>query len=189
MTMARLPAYILAGGKSTRFGTDKARALVDGQALIQRTALVLAEVADSVVVVAGESDEYADLGLETIADVEPDLGPLGGILTALQHAQQHGHEQVLVVPCDALGLDTQWLEDLAQANADAMVVLFDTEPLHPLIGRFSTELIPYLRVYLAADFRAAHRFALINEGLRLPEPENWQAMRNVNRPDDLEPWQ
>lgn len=189
MTMARLPAYILAGGKSTRFGADKARALADGEPLILRVAQVIRSVADSVTVVAATPGAYDDLGLETIADVEPDLGPLGGLLTALQHAQQQGRQQILVAPCDALGLDPQWLKCLAQADADAMVVLFDTEPLHPLIGRFSTELIPYLRIYLAADFRAAHRFAPIGEGMRLPEPENWDAMRNVNRPDDLEPWQ
>ena len=187
--MTNLPAYLLAGGRSSRFGADKARALVQGAPLIVRIAEAVRSVTERLTVVAGEPGAYDDLGLETIADAEPDLGPLGGILTALQHAQAHGKQQILVAPCDALGLDPKWLEDLASADASALVVLFDTTPLNPLIARFSTEVIPYLRIYLAADFRAAHRFALIQEGLRLPIPDNWLAMRNVNRPEDLEPWQ
>jgi len=50
----------------------------------------LGEVADGVTVVAREVDAYTDLGLRTIADVIPDKGPLGGILTAIEEQEQNG---------------------------------------------------------------------------------------------------
>lgn len=72
----QVPVYILAGGRSSRFGSDKARAALHGRPMIVRIAELLRPVAESMIVVAEQSDKYADLGLLTIADAIPGQGPL-----------------------------------------------------------------------------------------------------------------
>ena len=81
-----MPVYILAGGRSSRFGSDKARALLDGEPLVARLARQIEPVARRVTVVAEAADTYADLGLRTIADRRPGLGPLAGLEAALLDA-------------------------------------------------------------------------------------------------------
>jgi molybdopterin-guanine dinucleotide biosynthesis protein A len=80
--MKPIPVYLLAGGRSSRFGSDKARAELAGVPLILRLAHQVEPVASPLVVVADRRDKYLDLGLTTIADALPGLGPLGGLLTA-----------------------------------------------------------------------------------------------------------
>ena len=59
----RVPVYILAGGRSRRFGRDKARATTGGAALVVRLAELLTPVAQSITVIAGRPGAYDDLGL------------------------------------------------------------------------------------------------------------------------------
>ena len=66
--MEKVPVYILAGGKSSRFGQDKARVQLHGQPLLLHTARMVQAFASSITVVANAVDKYADLGLRTIAD-------------------------------------------------------------------------------------------------------------------------
>jgi molybdopterin-guanine dinucleotide biosynthesis protein A len=83
-------AYILAGGKSRRFGSDKALAMVEGRPLIARLADRVRPHVARVTVVAERVDKYAHLGLRTIGDVVAGLGPLGGLRTALEDMEGAG---------------------------------------------------------------------------------------------------
>ncbi|MCY2975369.1 MAG: molybdenum cofactor guanylyltransferase [Planctomycetota bacterium] len=83
-----LRVYILAGGRSSRFGSDKARATVDEIPLVVRLQQSIArKVNAQIFVIANEVDAYHDLGLATLADDVPHLGPVSGIATALEHFQ------------------------------------------------------------------------------------------------------
>src|SRR5437879_3536860 len=105
--MDRIPVYILAGGKSRRFGSDKARAILDGKPLILHVADALRPIASSLTVVADISGKYDDLALTTITDLQPGLGPLGGLFTALNDCR---HPWLLLAPCDFAGIQPRWIE-------------------------------------------------------------------------------
>jgi len=75
--------YILAGGKSRRFGRNKARYRVEGKELILRVADAFAPWAVSTTVVSQTAAEYEDLGLRTIADEVAEAGPLAGVSAAM----------------------------------------------------------------------------------------------------------
>ena len=77
---------VLAGGQATRFGSDKARAMLDGEPLIARLVKRVQPHASRITVVADVAGKYDDLGLTTIADDVPGRGPVGGLLAALRHA-------------------------------------------------------------------------------------------------------
>ncbi|WP_298395070.1 molybdenum cofactor guanylyltransferase [Sphingobium sp.] len=83
---------VLAGGRSSRFGSDKALALLDGKSLLDHAIAALAShVAE--VVICGRDGGLADRP-------HPDMGPLGGLNAALHHALSHGFVGVLTTGCD-----------------------------------------------------------------------------------------
>jgi molybdenum cofactor guanylyltransferase len=82
--MAGLNAFVLAGGKSTRMGTDKAFVEFGGSTLLAR-ALKLAGSVCSRVSIVGPAEKFATFG-EIVEDQFPDHGPLGGIHAALRYS-------------------------------------------------------------------------------------------------------
>lgn len=93
---ATLVGAVLCGGRSSRFGSDKALALIDGVPMGRVVADALRQAgADPVVAVGGTAGPA--LGLPVIADRSPGEGPLGALATVLTWAATG---LVLVVPCD-----------------------------------------------------------------------------------------
>ncbi|MCY4176083.1 MAG: molybdenum cofactor guanylyltransferase [Acidimicrobiaceae bacterium] len=85
---------VLAGGASSRMGTDKAFIVVDGEPMVLRAARALqAAGVRRTVVVGGDEPRLKALGLETLADDHPGEGPLGAVLTALTSLQGAGVAQ------------------------------------------------------------------------------------------------
>jgi molybdopterin-guanine dinucleotide biosynthesis protein A len=173
------PGYILAGGESRRFGSDKARAPWRGTSLIAWNAQMLREAGMAVTVVAGAAEAYADLGLRTIADAFPGKGPLNGIYTALMECAPA--EWVLVMACDLVGVEAPWLARLWEARDEAHdAVLFAAEREQPLLGLYSTRLAPALKAAIEADHLAVLRFLGDQRVKRVSAPEGWAAVRNLN---------
>ncbi|MEO0513683.1 MAG: molybdenum cofactor guanylyltransferase [Planctomycetota bacterium] len=122
-----LPHYILAGGQSRRFGSDKARHLIGGKPMISRVAEAFSGVASATFVVAQRAGQYDDLGLTTLADDVPGAGPLAGLRSALRHeaARQAANADpapppadstwILLTSCDLVAPDAQLLEPLRAA--------------------------------------------------------------------------
>jgi molybdopterin-guanine dinucleotide biosynthesis protein A len=97
LTKAEIVGVILAGGRSIRMGRPKARLMVGGTTLIQRVHDRLVQVCPRVAVVTDRPGDYADLPCVVAADLVPDLGPPGGLLTA---AVLWPKSRLLVVACD-----------------------------------------------------------------------------------------
>jgi len=97
--MEQLPVtgVVLAGGRSTRIGQNKAFLLLEGRPLIAHVLDRLAEVCQEVLVVAQEVSAYAGLGVRLVKDVFTGVGVLAGLHAGLQAAQ---HELILAVGCD-----------------------------------------------------------------------------------------
>src|SRR5947209_17610572 len=79
--MHPVTGFVLAGGKSSRMGSNKALLTLQGATLLQRTHQLLQSVCERVFIL-GQRKLYGDFG-ECIEDVYPDCGPLGGIHAAL----------------------------------------------------------------------------------------------------------
>jgi len=118
--------YVLAGGASSRFGTDKALAKLQGKSMLARTAEVVSSVCSDVAVVAA-GDKASGVKLRTVMDRWPGEGPLGGILTALLDANDKlGNDTWnLIVSCDMPFLTTEWLrfliERALQSGAEVVI--------------------------------------------------------------------
>ena len=130
--------YVLAGGRSSRFGSDKALALWQGRPLALWVAERVREAAGDVILV-GDPEKYQALGLPVIADRVAGCGPLGGLWTALEHTSA---EWNLVVACDMPHLSGEFLAFLlrtAVAEGEDIVLPFDgqgrAEPLCAVYSR------------------------------------------------------
>src|SRR5262245_65701091 len=77
-TQEPITGVILAGGKSSRMGQNKALMSLGGKRLVDRVVEVMRSVFDDLLMVTNTPDMYADLGLPMVRDVWPDQVSLGG---------------------------------------------------------------------------------------------------------------
>jgi molybdopterin-guanine dinucleotide biosynthesis protein A len=185
--------FVLAGGRSTRMGRDKALLPYRGQPLILHVAAEVskaAKAAGSVTIVGGPAS-YRDLGLPYIADQYPDFGPVGGIATALSTSSA---EWNVIVACDMPGLRAQFLRTLRNLTAsefDAVVPQTPDGRVHPLCAIYSlvalpvfeaaiqqqihklTDLLPRLRVRFAATGDS-------NSCLNMNTPQDWTLFQKAD---------
>jgi len=123
-------AYVLAGGASSRFGRDKALVRFGTKPLLLEIVQLAHSCASGVAVVAADQ-KYTDLDgkLEIIEDQWPGEGPLGGIITALQHTAATAPEcrWNLILSCDMPLLTTEWLQFLVahahESDKEIQVIL------------------------------------------------------------------
>lgn len=103
-----LTGAILAGGHSSRFGSNKALFAPNGETLISKAAGLLRSVAREVLVSASQTNagDYDFLGLEIVVDLHPNSGPMGGLETLLQRCTT---PWLLVLTCDMPFVDKEAL--------------------------------------------------------------------------------
>jgi molybdopterin-guanine dinucleotide biosynthesis protein A len=103
---------ILAGGLSSRMGSDKASLMIEGRTLLQRTAVALRSVGATIVAVSGDR-------AGGIPDRWPRRGPVGGIASAVEYLPDG---ELLVVPVDMPYLGHAVLEPLLAARSGRSVI-------------------------------------------------------------------
>ncbi len=136
----RVAGLILAGGRSLRFGSEKAMAMLEGEPLIARVARALS-ACDPVAVSARPDSGAADwarigtLALLCDPDDAPD-GPLSGLREGLRWARAQGAELLAVVPCDTPDLTPEVIATLIDALSDGVGAALAETPdgLQPLVG-------------------------------------------------------
>jgi molybdopterin-guanine dinucleotide biosynthesis protein A len=137
-----LTGVILAGGKSSRMGSDKALLQLDGRPFVERIAQTLRAEFDRVILVANNHSAYSFLGLEIVGDVYQDCGPLGGIHSGLVHVDG---ADVFVCACDTPLVSRELVNHIAVSQSTALVCVPSFhQRLHPLCGRYKQECIPLL---------------------------------------------
>ena len=87
--------FVLAGGKSSRMGRNKALLPYRGRTLVEHVAEIVETAAGSVSVV-GDAETYGHLGYPVIEDVIPGCGPLSGIHAPRQSSRRVGRLRTLV---------------------------------------------------------------------------------------------
>lgn len=162
---------VLAGGLSSRFGSDKALAEIGGRTLISLTIDALSGWCEHVVVTGRETAPAPTL---------PDwpragMGPLGGLAAALHHACDEGYATVLSCSVDAGLLP----EDLPQVLGEAPAFL----AAQPVIGLWPASAAAQLEALLESPERhSMRRFA---ELIGARSVEVATPIANINTPDDL----
>ncbi len=161
---------ILAGGKSTRFGSDKAAAIVDELPLLDHVVMGMFRATDALVLVGRDWRDF-----ESVADGDhAGEGPLAGLLAALDHAAKGSFDAVFTAPCDALPVP-----DLRLLVGDRPAVFEG----HWLFGYWPVDVLPDLAAWLSGQPDRSVRGWLVRCGAaEIPAP---CALYNLNTADDM----
>ena len=162
---------VLAGGQSTRFGSDKALAELGGRTLLARAVDALAGVCDAVVVVGREVAPVPSLNDWPRAG----MGPLGGIAAALHHAHDAGYTEVLTCAVDSVGLGDDVLGQLKPAPSYCAD--------QPVIGLWPVTASAAVDAILTGESRHSMRAFAESIGARAVHFQSKPA--NINTPADL----
>lgn len=184
-----IAGVILAGGASSRFGSNKALADCQGKPLIARVASVLADLFPELLLVTNTPETYRFLGWPMVGDLYRDAGPLAGIHAALAAITA---DRALVVACDMPHLDARLIRFLCGQGPEWDVVLprlaNGREPLHAV---YSKRCLPVIERHLHQGQRKLWQLFAdltvreVGEKELLAVVPSFAAFHNVNRPEDL----
>lgn len=194
MAEPRVAGIVLAGGRSSRMGVDKASLMLEGRTLLQRTIDVLDEVADEVIVVAATGQELPQLEsahpLRVVEDAIEGQGPLVGIAAGLEAMTA---PVAVVVACDMPYLRPALLRLLAEraaGGARLAVPMHDGWP-QPLCSAWQAGALAVVRAHVEAGDRTVMSVAGDLDAERMP-PEAYveadadgRSFINLNPPDEF----
>lgn len=144
----REAGFVLAGGRSSRMGRDKALLRHLGVPLVVRAAAAVRSAAGSVTIL-GDPAFYGRFGWPVLPDEQPHLGPIGGLYTALEHTKA---EWNLVVACDMPGLSLDLLRELIRrthrCRSRCVAPVTDTG-FEPLCAVYKRTALPQVRAAIA----------------------------------------
>ena len=141
MPNKNVTGFVLAGGKSTRMGSDKAALPLDGRTLLEHALATLGQVCREVVIL-GPRQLYGNYGAAVVEDIFPGCGPLSGIHAALSHT---GTEFNLIIAVDTPFLSAEFLSFIAERAVSSGAVVCTPEIggyRQPLCSVYSRAFLP-----------------------------------------------
>jgi len=181
---------VLAGGASRRMGRDKAFLELDGRPLIAIVVERMASVCAEVLIVAGDAQPYAGLGVPVVEDRFRDVGALGGLHAGLEAAT---HDLTLTVGCDMPFLNPDLLRAFAGwAEGFDVALLRRGEYVDPLHGAYHRACLPAIETAIRAyrrriiSFFPHVRVRYVTLADVTPFDPDLCSFRNVNTPQELE---
>lgn len=180
-----ITTLILAGGKSRRFGQDKASMVVEGKPMIERVHAAVAPLAETVLVSVADGETRYSLPetVHYVPDVHHDIGALAGLHAGLAATQT---PWLVVVACDMPYLNTDALQRLLDARNDTVEAVVAVSPdgqRHPLCAVYRQSVLATVDRQIKKRYFALHALLDELETVEVVLPE--AVVRNINTPDDL----
>ena len=142
----KMSAVILAGGKSSRMGQDKAFLKIGNRTIVEYQLQRLSPLFEELLLSTNLPEKFAHLGLETVQDFIPDRGPLVGIYSSLLRAR---YSHLFAIACDmpfiSPGLITYMKEDCKDYDVTVPETERGLEPLHAI---YSKTCLPVMKEYM-----------------------------------------
>ena len=182
--MPKLNGLVLAGGKSTRMGKDKGLLDYHGKPQREHVKDILSKFCEEVYFSA--RSEQAIASKNVIEDRFLNMGPMGGILSAMMHQPEQAW---LIVACDLPLVDIQTLQFLVTHRNPSKIATAFLDPEgqfpEPLITIWEPKSYPLLLHFLGLGY-SCPRKVLINSDIELIKAPNIHALANANEPKDYE---
>lgn len=172
MARRALSGVVLVGGASSRFGSPKALAQLDGETFVDRARRVLGDTCDEVLIVG----KAGELPFEVIDDASEVRAPIAGVVAGLRAA---ANDIVVFLPVDCPRVTPDVVRALGDACRDAAV-----PQTGPLPGAWAKSALPVLEQRLAHGPLALYR---AYEDLDVATLEiDPQLLADVDTPGELE---
>lgn len=184
--MATISAYIIAGGKSSRMGSDKGMLLLNETVFIAHIVKALQEATIQNITIVSTNSDYDFLNCNRIEDIYPDKGPVGGIFTALSHSQT---EQNIIssvdVPLISAEIITWLINNIDNEKLITQVKIADKTS--PLIAVYNRKAVTVFEEHLK---REQLRLRMVVEAIphkTIEVPDKWCALlQNINTKEDYQ---
>jgi len=145
----RTTGIILAGGKSSRMGRNKALLELSGLKIIERIYKSIEHSCDDVIIISNSPDDYRFMGLKIFKDIFPGLGPLAGIHSGLHNSKT---ENNLIISCDLPLISSEVVENIVKYESDKPVVIYQKKNcLQYLCGIYKKVCLPFLETSLVSN--------------------------------------
>jgi molybdopterin-guanine dinucleotide biosynthesis protein A len=133
---SKMTGIILAGGKNTRIGMEKAFLRIGDKVIIEEISARLSRILPKIMVVTNSPNPYCYLGVEVVKDILPDKGALGGIYSGLVASETHYN---FVLACDMPFISLNLIEYMRK-NAEGYDVVIPKlnnyfQPLHAIYSK------------------------------------------------------
>ncbi|MBI1837767.1 MAG: molybdenum cofactor guanylyltransferase [Flavobacteriia bacterium] len=179
-------AIILAGGKSSRMGTDKGLVLLNGKPMVSYLIDLFQSLNIPIILVAN-NEFYSQFDLPVYSDIIQEKGPLSGIYTGLKASQT---EKNIIVSCDIPFLSQRIIELLLKENSNNLITVVQCGgKIHPLIGVYSKEIEAFLFESLTQNKLKVrsfiHELAVKIIDLDEEELDSVEEVRNINTLNEL----
>lgn len=186
--MKEATAIILAGGKSSRMGTNKALLTIDGITVIEKIVNECKRITDNILIVTNTFADYQFLGLPMVEDKIKGKGPLAGIQAGLSVVTT---EKNLLIACDmpfvSVEIGEQLLKELD--NFDVVIPEIDGQ-LHPLFAAYNKSCLQAINKSLD-DGQLRIRYFLDQVNVKVKTEEDFEqyldsAFFNMNYPEEYD---
>lgn len=184
-------AIILAGGKSSRMGTNKALLPIFDKTVIEHIVDCSKQVADEVIVVTNEQAQYEFLNIPLVSDSYKECGPLAGLEAGLQVAK---YDKCVLIACDMPFISGEVIEYLVNDlnHYDAVLPRVNGK-LHPLFAAYRKTCLAPARKKLRekalrmVDLLDEVNTKIVNEDeLAVKQSDIQNTFFNMNRPDEFQ---
>jgi molybdenum cofactor guanylyltransferase len=137
---------ILAGGESSRMGSDKGLQNLCGKPLIQYSIEALSGLCTDIII-SSSSSAYQEFGYQVVKDEFPGIGPMGGIYSALKQSKTDAN---LVLSCDLPFVSKELLSFILKSASGFQVAVPWQGDRHyePLCGFYSLSLLSQISAYI-----------------------------------------
>ncbi len=183
-----IAAVILSGGLARRMdGQDKGLIELSGRTLVERVLQRVQPSVSTVIINANRNVEaYGRYGVAVVPDsLEGHLGPLAGLLTALQYYDGH---LVFMCPCDSpfVPADMPLVLQTALMRHDAdIAVATDGERMQPVFCLVHPRMTSSLQSFLTAGERKIDRWFAQANTVEVSFAPDTDAFRNINTREEL----
>ncbi|KAA3619729.1 MAG: molybdenum cofactor guanylyltransferase [Calditrichaeota bacterium] len=181
-----ISAAILAGGKSTRMGRNKALLKINGKSLIAHVYEALKSLTKEICIIGSSAEEYDFLNIPVFPDMIASIGPLAGIYTALSRSNK---SHCFVVACDMPFISKKLLIKMAEnIKPQTITTIRTTKGLEPLCSIYPGEALAITKKLVhKKQFRTSRLFDHLPT-IEIPVTEvpfGDHVLFNINTPDDL----
>ena len=179
--MNSVTGIVIAGGKSSRMGTNKALMKYSGKMLIEHAISIIEPLSNQIIISSNEP--LLQLKYNNITDKINDVGPIGGLYSCLMESNTNFN---IVIPCDAPHIESNLYKLLIEnsENVDAVIPRLPNGKLEPLVACYSKSIIPVIESSInSGDYKLVNLLSKLK--VKYIDINNINQFKNINTPKDI----
>ena len=177
--MEKITGIILAGGKSTRMGSNKAFLKLGGKTLLNRSIEIIEDICDQVII---SSNIPIESKYQVVKDEINEIGPLGGMISSLRFSN---NSQNVVISCDLPFITSEVINTMIKEHKTLITVpTIDNKNIEPLCAVYNKEILLHLE---KEANNGSYKLHSIIKGLPhkiIDFSDKYDLFLNINNQDD-----